>query len=56
MSELPLIRPSLERTGFVMMPLTTGDFDRNSSRSNGEMRPVAEKVATTTWRDEPAPS
>ncbi len=39
-----------------MMAATTSDFDRNSSRSNSEMRPVAEKVATTTWRDEPAPA
>jgi len=38
-----------------MMAATTSDFDRNLSRSNSEMRPVAEKVATTTWRDEPAP-
>jgi hypothetical protein len=39
-----------------MMAATTSDFDRNLSRSNSEMRPVAEKVATTTWRDEPAPA
>jgi hypothetical protein len=39
-----------------MMAATTSDFDRNSSRSGSEMRPVAEKVATTTWRDEPAPA
>jgi len=56
MSELPLIRPSWVRTGFAMMAARTGDFSRNSSRSNGEMHPVAEKVATTTWRDEPAPA
>ncbi len=56
MSELPLIRPSWVRTGFAMMAVTTSDFDRNSSRSNSEMRPVAEKVATTTWRLEPAPA
>src|ERR1700722_7896323 len=55
MSELPLIRPSWVRTGFTMMAATS-DFDRNSSRSGSEMRPVAEKVATTTWRDEPAPA
>jgi hypothetical protein len=38
------------------MTATTSDFDRNSIRSNSEMRPVTEKVATTTWRDEPAPA
>jgi hypothetical protein len=46
----------LGANGFAMMALRTGDFDRNSNRSNGEKRPVAEKVATTTWRDEPAPA
>src|SRR5258706_10771167 len=54
MSELPLIRPSWMRLRLAMMAIRTDDFGRNSSRSNGEMRPVAEKVATTTWRDEPA--
>jgi hypothetical protein len=56
MSELPLIRPSWARTGFAMMAVRIGGFDRNSSRSNREMGPLAEKVATTTWRGEPAPS
>jgi len=46
----------LGANGVRQVAATTSDFDRNLSRSNSEMRPVAEKVATTTWRDEPAPA